>query len=94
MQTSTYLVVDSQLEALNQVQAWFNHWYRTLGPEFSWVQGNCDRLNIAVAEGFTNAVRHAHAQLPPETPIAIEVKLLGDCINIRIWDHGHPFDPN
>ncbi len=94
MKKTVRLVVDSQLEALNQVQSWFNHWYRSLGPEFSWVESNCDRLNIAVAEGFTNAVRHAHARLPTETPIAIDVKLARDCVNIRIWDHGQPFDPN
>lgn len=94
MQTSTRFVVDSQLKTLNHVQAWFNRWYRTLGPESCWVQSNCDRLNIAVAEGFTNAVRHAHAQLPPETPIAIEVKLAADHVNVRIWDYGQPFNPD
>ncbi|MEM6520840.1 MAG: anti-sigma regulatory factor [Cyanobacteria bacterium P01_C01_bin.70] len=93
MQRSEHLVVDSQLETLNKVQAWFNRLYSSLEPELSWVKSSCDRLNIAVAEGFTNAVRHAHAQLPPETPIKIEVALGGDRIDIHIWDHGFPFDP-
>jgi hypothetical protein len=78
MQKSACLVVDSRLETLNHLQTWFEHWYYSLGPEFSWVQCNSDRLNIAVAEGFTNAVRHAHAHLPLETPIKIEVQLVGD----------------
>ena len=88
------LIVESRLAALNQVQAWFNHFYASLDPALSWVKRHCDRLNIAVAEGFTNAVRHAHAQLPPETPIVIEVTLASDRMAIRIWDQGHPFDPN
>lgn len=94
MHKSAHLVVDSHLETLDKVQAWFNHFYSSLEPELSWVKSNRDRLNIAIAEGFTNAVRHAHAQLPPETPIAIDVALAGDRIEIQIWDQGHPFDPN
>jgi len=94
MQKSACLVVDSRLETLNDIQAWFERWYRSLGPEFKWVHCNSDRLNIAVAEGFTNAVRHAHAHLSLETPIKIEVKLVGDRLKILIWDYGQPFDPN
>ncbi|RZM79601.1 ATP-binding protein [Leptolyngbya iicbica] len=94
MQKSTCLVVDSRLETLNDIQAWFAHWYHSLEAEFSWVRRHGDRLNIAVAEGFTNAVRHAHGHLPPETPIKIEVHLVSDRLTICIWDHGQPFDPN
>lgn len=94
MQRTARLVVDSQLATLNTVQAWFNQLVDSPDPGWSWVQSNRDRLNIAVAEGFTNAVRHAHAQLPPETPITIEVSLESDRIAIQIWDQGHPFNPN
>lgn len=89
-----HLVVDSKLETLLKVQRWFKELYSSLEPELSWVKGYCDRLNIAVAEGFTNAVRHAHALLPPETPITIDVLLKGDRIEICIWDQGDPFDPS
>lgn len=88
------LVVDSKLETLFKVQQWFKELYGSLEPEFSWVKQHCDRLNIAVAEGFTNAVRHAHSMLPSDTPIAIEVLLKGGRIDIYIWDYGDPFDPN
>lgn len=89
-----HLVVDSQLEALFKVQQWFKDLYASLDPEFAWVKGYYDCLNIAVAEGFTNAVRHAHAMLPPDTPVMIDVLLEGDRIEIYIWDQGNPFDPN
>jgi len=94
MRKSRRLIIESQLTSLNRVQAWFNHFYVGLEPELSWVKRHGDRLNIAVAEGFTNAVRHAHADLPPETPIIIEVNLESDRITIHIWDRGQPFDPN
>lgn len=89
-----HLIVDSRLEALFKVQQWFNDVFASLEPDLMWVKHYCDRLNIAVAEGFTNAVRHAHASLPPETPISIDVALRGDCIDILIWDQGDPFDPD
>ena len=88
------LIVDSRLDNLFAVQNWFKDFYNSLEPDFTWVKQESDRLNIAVAEGFSNAVRHAHALLPPNTPIIIEVYLEGDRIHINIWDHGAPFDPN
>lgn len=88
-----YLVVDSRLEALFKVHRWFKDLFASLDPELEWIQRCGDRLNIAVAEGFTNAVRHAHAHLPPETPISIDVSLAPDRIDIHIWDQGPPFNP-
>jgi serine/threonine-protein kinase RsbW len=52
-----------------------------------------DRLMLALTEGFTNAVRHAHAKLPPETDINIDVEVEPNRVEIRIWDHGAPFNP-
>lgn len=89
-----HLVVDSRLEALFKVQRWFKDVCSSLEPEFTWIKHYCDRLNIALTEGFTNAVRHAHASLPPETPIEIDVSLEEDRVDIRIWDEGAPFNPD
>lgn len=89
-----HLIVESKLEALFGIQQWFKDWYSSLEPELAWVNSHRDRLNIAVAEGFTNAVRHAHAMLPADTPIEIEVVLEGDRVVIYIWDQGHPFNPD
>ncbi len=94
MQRHEHLVVESRLESLFKIQQWFKDLYVSLDPELSWVRAYRDRLTIAVTEGFTNAVRHAHATLPPDTPIAIEVALSHELVEIGIWDHGHPFNPD
>lgn len=46
------------------------------------------QCELALVEGFTNAVRHAHKELPQETPIEIEATLTSDAMEIRIWDFG------
>ncbi|MBE9222934.1 anti-sigma regulatory factor [Cyanobacterium stanieri LEGE 03274] len=46
---------------------------------------------LALAEGFTNAVRHAHKNLSPETTIEIEIIINPSDLLIRIWDQGNPF---
>ncbi len=46
----------------------------------------------ALTEGFTNVVRHAHANLPQNAPIDIEVKVFPEYLEIAIWDWGQPFD--
>ena len=56
-------------------------------PRKVWLQ-----CQLALAEGFTNAVRHAHKNLPPETPISVEIALFEEYLEIRVWDRGHPFD--
>lgn len=89
-----HLTVDSRLERLLKVQRWFKDICASLESDCVWVREYFDYLNIALAEGFTNAVRHAHATLPPETPIAIEITLGGERIDIHIWDQGGPFDPS
>lgn len=35
------------------------------------VKTQLDRLNLALAEGFTNAVRHAHHALPQKQPLKL-----------------------
>ncbi len=89
-----HLCVDSRLETLFKVQQWFKDLCLSLETDWDWVKYYRDRLSIALAEGFTNAVRHAHAALPPETPITIDIDLDDSRIDIRIWDQGHPFDPS
>lgn len=74
-------------EALKTVLAWFDQFRGGTMPYRVWLE-----CQLALTEGFTNAVRHAHAQLPPSTPIAIEVGLGTTAIDIRIWDRGPGFD--
>ncbi|MEB3312711.1 MAG: ATP-binding protein [Cyanobacteriota bacterium] len=50
------------------------------------------QCQLALIEGFTNAVRHAHKHLPADTPIQIQVEMSEQSIDIRIWDQGPGFD--
>ena len=89
-----HLAVNSKLEALSLVQQWFREFCEASDSELAWVGEHFDRLNLALAEGFTNAVRHAHEHLPPETPIDLDLSIWRDRIEIRIWDRGQPFNPD
>jgi serine/threonine-protein kinase RsbW len=89
-----HLIVESQLARLTEVQQWFQHFCTVAAVEFSWIPQIFDQLNLALAEGFTNAVRHAHAHLPASTPIRIELNLCPGHLEIQIWDRGDPFDPD
>lgn len=73
--------------ALKSVLAWFDQFQATPIPHNIWLQ-----CQLALIEGFTNAVRHAHAGLPLETPVSIEVSVSDRTIDIRIWDRGPGFD--
>jgi serine/threonine-protein kinase RsbW len=89
-----HLTVKSELKLLNQVQQWFETFCLQNLPQLGLSEIQLYRLNLALAEGFTNAVRHAHHALPPETTIEIDVSLWIDRLEIRIWDHGKPFNPD
>ncbi|OUL36782.1 ATP-binding protein [Nostoc sp. T09] len=89
-----HLTVKSELKLLNQVQQWFEKFCRQNLAQLNWSDTQLYRLNLALAEGFTNAVRHAHSALPPDTTIDIEVCLWIDRLEMRIWDYGQPFNPD
>jgi len=89
-----HLSVNSRLDELVAVQQWFRVLIAKRAKETPWINDQFDRLNLALAEGFTNAVRHAHAGLPAATPIDIELVLEAEKIEICIFDQGAPFDPD
>ncbi|MEH2068273.1 MAG: anti-sigma regulatory factor [Nostoc sp.] len=89
-----HLTVRSELSLLNEVQEWFEQFCLEHLSQLGWSKTQLDRLNLALAEGFTNAVRHAHHALPPETTIDIGVYLWIDRLEIKIWDYGKPFNPD
>ncbi len=89
-----HLKVKSDLKILNQVQQWFEQFCSQHSSQLPWPESQLYRLNLALAEGFTNAVRHAHHTLPPETTIDIDLTLWVDRLEIRIWDQGKPFNPD
>ena len=83
-----HLQVNTTLAASEQVLSWFEQLNKPpLSDLIIWWQ--CQTL---LQEGFTNIVEHAHENLPPETPIAIEAVRSNQSIEIRIWSNGPPFD--
>ena len=84
---SITIEVPSDLKALDLVLSKFNQIYQDFIPLRDWLQ-----CRLALAEGFTNAVKHAHKNLPPDVEIAIGVQLRKTSIEIRIWDYGSVFD--
>lgn len=88
------LKVKSDLTVQVQVQEWFEKFYLNHISRKDSSKRQFHRLNLALAEGFSNAVRHAHQELPSETTIEIELAVWEERIEIRIWDQGKPFDPN
>ncbi len=88
-----HLTVKSDLTVLNVVQQWFEQFCSNHTTDLACSEMQLYRLNLALAEGFTNAVRHAHNGKPPETPIDIHITLATQKIEIQIWDFGQPFDP-
>ncbi|MEL7034787.1 MAG: anti-sigma regulatory factor [Cyanobacteria bacterium J06592_8] len=81
------LQAPNNLDALSDILAWFAQLQHPSISSTIWI-----RCQLALAEGFTNAVRHAHENLPPDITVDIEVDLSNDQILIRIWDQGPAFD--
>ena len=82
-----HLQVKTELKALKEVLQWFEALVFPLIPQkMGW------QCEVALVEAFTNAVRHAHHDLPKNTPIDIEVELLPNFLEMRIWDKGESFD--
>lgn len=81
------LQVNSDLNALNNVLEWFEQLEGLSLPTETWFE-----FQLALVEGFTNAVRHAHKHLPVETPIQLEVMVFQERLEFRIWDCGDYFD--
>ena len=84
---SLQLQLNSDIHAVAQVLSWLEQLDPLPIPEA--VLHQC---KLAVVEGFTNAVRHAHKNLPIETPIELEITLFNERLEIKIWDGGKPFD--
>lgn len=74
-------------ELAGQVLPWFDQLYQSSIPSGVWL-----RCKLALAEAFSNAVRHAHQGLPVETLINVEVSVYEEYLELRVWDYGPPFD--
>lgn len=84
--TNVYrLQVNSSIYELARVRSWFQQ-FKSLPKPFR------QQLDLALTEGFSNVIYHAHEHLPEETPVDIEVQIFPDRLELRIWDYGQPFD--
>ena len=81
------LQINTGLNALDPVLSWFAQLYDPQVPTSVWI-----RCQLALAEGFTNAVRHAHEGKQPDLPVDIEVVVYTESVEIKIWDSGAAFD--
>jgi serine/threonine-protein kinase RsbW len=84
---SLQLQLNSDIHAVAQVLSWLEQ-LDPLGIPLP-VLHQC---KLAVVEGFTNAVRHAHKNMPRSTPIDLEITVFNERLEIKIWDRGKPFD--
>ncbi|TVU54846.1 MAG: ATP-binding protein [Arthrospira sp. PLM2.Bin9] len=83
----SHLQVGTDLLFLEEVLEWFEQITTPfLPPDLNY------ECKIAITEGFTNVVRHAHHGLSKATPIDIQVDILSNYIEIKLWDVGQPFD--
>lgn len=81
------LQLKSQLESLEDLLKWFERIaLKYLSDQAYW------QCQLALTEGFTNAVRHAHKNLPATTPIDLKVLLFERVLEIQVWDCGQPFN--
>jgi serine/threonine-protein kinase RsbW len=86
-QHTSQIEIQTDPKELKSVLSWFDQFQASPIPHNIWLQ-----CQLALIEGFTNAVRHAHAGLPATTPISIEVAVSDRTVDIRIWDRGPGFD--
>ena len=83
----TDLKVPGNLKFLDRVLNHFDLINQPSIPRKVWLE-----CQLALAEGFTNAVRHAHKQLPTERSINIEIVVFETRLELSIWDYCPPFD--
>ncbi len=81
------LSVRSDLDEIEAVLSWFGQLRDPAVPSELWMQAQ-----LALVEGFTNAVRHAHADLDPPPPVQLSVQLSRQRFCVQILDQGGPFD--
>ncbi len=81
------LQVNTDIKAVAQVLSWVEQ----LDP-LPIPLAVLHQCKLAVIEGFTNAVRHAHKNMPLETSIELEIMVFNEHLEVKIWDWGEPFD--
>lgn len=89
----TELLIPSDLRFISVVEHWL---LECLSLELKNLQEYpqmVQRLRLALAEGYSNAVRHAHKG-EASLPILLRLELVQDIICLEIWDQGDGYDIN
>ncbi len=86
MLRTKHIHVNTDLNELSKVLEWFQGLQQESVNTEDWMQ-----CQIALAEGFTNVVRHAHQSLPSQTLVEIDLNFYPNHIEMQIWDSGPPF---
>ena len=81
------LQVKTDYDDLPDVLRWFEQLKPDTISQTVWLE--CQTI---LGEGFDNAICHAHKNLPPTTPIDLEIIILPQSIVIKIFDRGSWFD--
>ncbi|MGB3265766.1 MAG: ATP-binding protein [Microcoleus sp.] len=82
-----HLQLNTDIKSVPQVLWWVEQLEDLPIPE-----AVLQQCKLATIEGFTNAVRHAHKNLPFQTPIDLEITVFNERLEVKIWDVGEPFD--
>jgi serine/threonine-protein kinase RsbW len=77
----------SNLDAMAELLEWFEQHRPGDLDDMVWIQAQ-----TALMEGYTNAVRHAHALLEPPPLVGVTLALVAGRLRLGIRDHGAPFD--
>lgn len=85
------LEVTSDLRQLAQVRAFVRALLRPRATSAA-AADRISRLELAVAEAFTNIVHHAYGGQPHQ-PIRLEAEVFPDHLVLQLYDWGRPFDP-
>ncbi|PSN17857.1 anti-sigma factor, partial [filamentous cyanobacterium CCP5] len=89
----TELLIPSDIQFLSVVEQWL---LGCLNLELNRLSGRpqvIQRLRLALAEGFSNAVRHAHKGKSC-LPVKLRLEVLEDLVSLEIWDQGDGYDLN
>jgi serine/threonine-protein kinase RsbW len=77
----------SRLEETQSLLDWFDQSRPPGLDPMLWIQAQ-----TVLVEGFTNAVRHAHAHLTHPPPVEVALEVTPAYLKLHIRDHGAPFD--
>jgi serine/threonine-protein kinase RsbW len=71
----------------------FRDFIQRAGAEAGLSVDVCDDLKLAVDEACTNIIAHGYAGMDPGS-IILDLRLAPDCVEVRLTDFGHAFEPS